>query len=569
MNSSASANTADAIAPLSASNAAQTVPRRCDEALTIVEMHELEIEWHESVRVSARADDVVGARLSWLSLQFRKLSRPFVQPFGAIRNYFGTEIAMYFAWLGFYTAALVLPAAIGIYVSVLHDSDRPHYPLRRSAKVQAGFCVFILLWSILFNKFWRREQACIAMKWGTTGYEQRAPIRPQFCKSNFGISQRLYGTNDGGQRPSPVHGHLEIFFPPAERLLYKAISFVVLVASIVTLCFIFLSILDLRADWADPTSSNYKSWGGYACSILQGVSIQILQLLFLRGVDKFVDLENYRTDIEFEDAKIFKVFTFSCCNQFGAVFYTAFFKEHSHGCVNATEELPRGDCMLELKSLIYIIFAVRMLTNIIELGWPLLKVKKEQTVAHDRVDPQTPGTEEKLYEALVGQAELVRYDDTLSDYAEMTLQFGFVTMFLAACPLLPLLALVENLLEMRVDAYKLCNCVSRPYPSIVEDIGTWGSFLLVMSVLSILTNAGLMVFTSHDFEDFELYHRFVIFFATCFVLFAIAGLLWWQIGDVPDEVETQKKRSHYFNDRYKRGIDLFDAQDRKIKKKIA
>ena len=90
--------------------------------------------------------------------------------------------------------------------------------------------------------------------------------------------------------------------------------------------------------------------------------------------------------------------------------------------------------------LIYIIFAIRMLTNILELGWPLLKVKKEQTVAHDRVDPQTPGTEEKLYEALVGQAELVRYDDTLSDYAEMTLQFGFVTMFLAACPLLPLLA---------------------------------------------------------------------------------------------------------------------------------
>ena len=83
-----------------------------------------------------------------------------------------------------------------------------------------------------------------------------------------------------------------------------------LVGSVAALCLIFMWIIHLRADWADPASPNYKSWGGYACSVLQGVAIQVFQLIFLCGVDYFVELENHRTDIEFEDAKIFKVFTF-------------------------------------------------------------------------------------------------------------------------------------------------------------------------------------------------------------------------------------------------------------------
>lgn len=45
--------------------------------------------------------------------------------------------------------------------------------------------------------------------------------------------------------------------------------------------------------------------------------------------------------------------------------------------------------------------------------------------------------------------------DTLGNYAEVATQFGFVTLFVAACPLAPLLAYLSNFLEIRLDGYNM------------------------------------------------------------------------------------------------------------------
>ncbi|KIH48286.1 hypothetical protein ANCDUO_21646 [Ancylostoma duodenale] len=47
------------------------------------------------------------------------------------------------------------------------------------------------------------------------------------------------------------------------------------------------------------------------------------------------------------------------------------------------------------------------------------------------------------------------YDQFLFDeYLEMVLQFGFCTLFVAAFPLAPFFAVLNNILEIRLDAYK-------------------------------------------------------------------------------------------------------------------
>lgn len=51
------------------------------------------------------------------------------------------------------------------------------------------------------------------------------------------------------------------------------------------------------------------------------------------------------------------------------------------------------------------------------------------------------------------------------------LQFGFTTIFVAAFPLAPLLALLNNIIEIRLDAYKFVTQWRRPMPARATDIG--------------------------------------------------------------------------------------------------
>lgn len=54
------------------------------------------------------------------------------------------------------------------------------------------------------------------------------------------------------------------------------------------------------------------------------------------------------------------------------------------------------------------------------------------------------------------------------------LQFGFTTIFVAAFPLAPLLALLNNIIEIRLDAYKFVTQWRRPMPARATDIGQCG-----------------------------------------------------------------------------------------------
>lgn len=53
----------------------------------------------------------------------------------------------------------------------------------------------------------------------------------------------------------------------------------------------------------------------------------------------------------------------------------------------------------------------------------------------------------------------------------LVLQFGFTTIFVAAFPLAPLLALLNNVIEIRLDAYKFVTQWRRPLASRAKDIG--------------------------------------------------------------------------------------------------
>ncbi|XP_017165608.1 anoctamin-8-like isoform X4 [Poecilia reticulata] len=65
------------------------------------------------------------------------------------------------------------------------------------------------------------------------------------------------------------------------------------------------------------------------------------------------------------------------------------------------------------------------------------------------------------------------YEGTLQDYQEMFIQFGYVVLFSSAFPLAAMCALINNIIEIRSDALKLCTGLQRPFGQRVENIGQW------------------------------------------------------------------------------------------------
>ena len=66
---------------------------------------------------------------------------------------------------------------------------------------------------------------------------------------------------------------------------------------------------------------------------------------------------------------------------------------------------------------------------------------------------------------------LVGNEGLFQEYLEMVLQFGFITIFVAAFPLAPLFALLNNWVEIRLDAQKFVCDTRRAVAERAESIG--------------------------------------------------------------------------------------------------
>lgn len=65
------------------------------------------------------------------------------------------------------------------------------------------------------------------------------------------------------------------------------------------------------------------------------------------------------------------------------------------------------------------------------------------------------------------------YQGTLDDYLEMFIQFGYVFLFSAVFPSAALWALLNNITEIRSDAFKLCRIFQRPFAQPTANIKAW------------------------------------------------------------------------------------------------
>ena len=86
---------------------------------------------------------------------------------------------------------------------------------------------------------------------------------------------------------------------------------------------------------------------------------------------------------------------------------------------------------------------------------------------------------------------MTEYDNIegpIEDYVELTLQFGYVTMFTAVYPFAPLISFAFNTLQIWMDGHKLLKLHRRPLPLEVRNIGIWEDIFQILSKIGCVTN---------------------------------------------------------------------------------
>ncbi|XP_064252818.1 LOW QUALITY PROTEIN: anoctamin-8 [Passer domesticus] len=228
------------------------------------------------------------------------------QPLDDICDYFGVKIAMYFAWLGFYTSAMVYPAVFGSILYTFTDSD----PTSQDISCVV-FAIFNVIWATLFLEEWKRRGAEFAYKWGTldTPAESLEEPRPQFR---------------GTKRISPVTSAEEFYYPPWKRLLFQ--SLVSLPVCLACLALVFLLMLGcFQLQELVLSIQELPRVLRFLPKIILAVIVTACDELYKKVALWLNDMENYRLQSAYEKHLIIKMVLFQFVNSYLSLFYIGFY----------------------------------------------------------------------------------------------------------------------------------------------------------------------------------------------------------------------------------------------------
>ncbi|XP_044050347.1 anoctamin-5 isoform X3 [Siniperca chuatsi] len=474
------------------------------------------------------------------------------QPLNLIRKYYGEKIGIYFAWLGFYTEMLLFAAIVGticfIYGFLTYDDNEwskeicsdeiggniimcplcdkkcGYWKLNTTCNSSwqshlfdnvgtVFFAIFMGIWVTLFLEFWKRRQARLEYEWDLVDFEeeqQQLQLRPE------------YETKCTNRKLNRITQEMEwVLERTATDLMGKLClcwAAVVLWISLIIACIIGVIAYRLAVYAAfasimkDSPTAHLQVVGplitpqlatSVTASCINFVIIMILNLMYERVAVWITDMEIPKTHLEYENKLTVKMFLFQFVNYYSSCFYVAFFKGKFVGYPGdyaymfgkwsklRNEECDPGGCLIELTTQLVIVMTGKQVWGNIQealVPWLMNWWGSRKARSHP----------ESLYSRWEQDHDLQGFGQLglFYEYLEMVIQFGFITLFVASFPLAPLMALINNIIEVRVDSWKLTTQFRRPVAAKAHSIGAWQEILNGMAVLSVVTNAFIVSFTS-------------------------------------------------------------------------
>ncbi|XP_067003378.1 anoctamin-10 isoform X2 [Anabrus simplex] len=421
----------------------------------------------------------------WYGTLFRK------QPFEEIRLYFGEAVSLYFIFLGFYTTALVIPMILGF------------IQLLVSAESITFFCLFNVLWVTVFLEIWKRKSNELAFSWGTINMTSLDDDpRPNF-RGHMAVDR--------------VTGRIQPQFPRWKT--YARMYCISL--PIVIICMMGAFVIMLVSFWAEEQLMVMKReedfrWSTVIVmmpSVVYTGLVYIMNLYYRQLATYLTEWENHRTQSQYDRHRVTKLVLFEFVNNFMSLFYIAFYIQ---------------DMDMLRSQLAVMLIILQAINNFQEALLPLLlkyygnKMSKifnsEKLFGYESGDfslNMKPKAKRKLSDtdpALLHLMEIVPeldicdprikqadkegemdyFEGTYDDYLELFVQLGYVLLFSSVYPIAAFWAVVNNIIEIRADAFKLCRVFQRPMTKRVKDTGAWQRAFEAIGAMSVMTNCGLM-----------------------------------------------------------------------------
>lgn len=485
-------------------------------------------------------------REKWASFKQMFSLHPFYQVEDHLVKYFGEEVALYFIWIRKYTLFLRYIAFFGLIAGVLgtlgHEVNllKSVFPL---SMVNAAFSFVCVVWGMWWILKWRRTESDFSLEHGQEAQVKQELVRDEFepagspedlhvqdlFRLQFVYPLTLRTKQDGSIVQIPDNSRKRAFIR-----YFVSYPIVLILTSAMTCALYFTTYWR----FTDPTNP-LVSYGSSVCTILIGF---VFGILFDKGVGFLNKLENNRTDTEQEEQTISKSFLFYFMSFYFALFSIVLWPSD----VEDTTRLGQV-----ANQMLIITIVKPMVQNIQELAMPWVKTQLRirgdvhgsfsgalwslitcETIQQEESTCAKAKEGRRLWE----EAQLEPYESTSGDYLEITLQYGYMTMFAATFPWAAVAALFYNLMEIRVDARKLLYECQRPVARPAKSIGAWNGIFMFLSFLSVVTNGYLIAVMSSVPQKIGFHSdeatRFKIFVVSQYIFVAFFFLLYlWGAGN--------------------------------------
>ncbi|KAK5169460.1 uncharacterized protein LTR77_005436 [Saxophila tyrrhenica] len=425
-----------------------------------------------------------------------------------IRDRMGEKIAFYFAFTQAYFTFLAVPAGFGLFSWLFLGYFSPWYGIVAS------------LWSVVFVEWWTHQEQDLAVRWGV--------------KNVSGIDEKRKEFTPKHLVDDPITGEQMRIFPARDRLQRQLLQIPFVIAAVLILGTLISTCFAIEVFISEVYSGPLKSVLTFLPTLILTTGLPFLSGILTKAANSLTDFENYETEAQYERSLTSKTFVLNFITSYLSLCLTSFVYVPFGSVIvpyldvfsvtvkpfadNAQQlETPDNASQFDInparlrKQVIYFTVTAQIVNFAMEVIVPylkrqgLIKFKQMQT---KRTEKKTgiplpsaaafdPEGESDFLARVRNEAEMEVYD-VYGDLKEMVVQFGYLTMFSVVWPLAPVSFLINNWIELRSDAVKICVECRRPTPWRADTIGPWLDALGFMSWMGSLTMAALVYMFSND-----------------------------------------------------------------------